>query len=137
MADKESAPRCDREASRSDLPLRPLPSTVMEPLADNVESFLRAVDRTAWAEVARRGRGDELERSIKSLAKTVSQAAVQSVDDRRQRQQSRTEVYNTLVPLLRQIGDRDVDVRRGARYAVLGLAAGLLISGGVTGLLIF
>jgi len=105
----------------------------MDQVDAKLESFLGAVD--AAAGVVGKRRPVEFERSIKSLAKEFAQTAMQSVDDRKQRQASRADVYNNMVPLLREIGERHSCHRRRSLYTMMGL--GLVAVGGFIGAVIF
>ena len=94
----------------------------MERVDPQISELVAAANRSAWRDVMRRDRGEDLERSIKALAKGFAQATAQPVRDRHARQDARIAVYNDLVPLLTRFAEGRVRLLRTSIYAVTVLA---------------
>ncbi len=103
----------------------------MERIDTDINELMRAANCTAWRGVLRRVSNDDLERSIKSLAKHFSQRTAQPVQDRRARQDARIAAYNEVVPVLRRFAENHVRLQQTSAYLALGLVAAVSI---VTGM---
>lgn len=104
-----------------------------QPVPSALDPLYRAIRRFGGGltERRRRARAQELDHTIKSVAKAVAQDMSESVPDRRLRADVRTRCYNELVPLLRQLSVSQAWDR--ARYrrmsATAATAIGLLTLG--------
>ena len=85
----------------------------------------------------RQQRVGELERSVKSVAKTMAQSVAVDIEDRKQRSRARTGYYNQLVPLLRAVtADRLVERVRFRKILIVAGANSVLLALAVAGLLV-
>ena len=110
-----------------------------QPAPEALDPLHRAIRRfgAGLTERRRRARAQELDHTIKGVAKAVAQQMSESVADRRLRAAVRTRCYNELVPLLRQLSVHQAcDRARYRRTSGTAAAAIALLTLGLCALLL-
>ena len=90
----------------------------------------QAVSRCASIFIKRRRRRfNELERTVKSVAKSMAQAVASEIDDRKLRSQVRASYYNELVPVLQAVSIRRLTERVAHRKTlIVAIASSTLLT---------
>jgi hypothetical protein len=90
----------------------------------------KALSRCASVFTKRRQRRfGELERAVKSAAKSMAQAVATEIDDRKLRSQVRASYYNQLAPMLRAVSiDRLAERVRYRKTVILAVTSSALLT---------
>ena len=104
----------------------------MERIDTHINEIMGVANRKAWQKVLRRVPDDDLERSIKSLAKHCAQKTAQPVRDRSDRREARIAAYNDLVLVFTRFAESQVRLRQAGVYLLLVLIAAAALGTGLT-----